>query len=332
MRLLLILLLILPAAHAAVNGTVVNGTSGKPQPEAAITLYSLSQSGMTPVRTVQTDSTGAFHMEDTPQGPHLIEAVYSGVAYNRMLQPGADTTGLELEVFDSSSNSSGSEVSQHMVLLEPMGGILHVNEIIVISNQGRLTYNDPDNGVLRIYLPRQISGSPRLTVTAPRSMPLERNILETDTAEIYKIDFPIKPGETRFDLTYALPAPESGVFSGKVLHGGSPVRLVAPSGVTLTGDEISLIGTEPGTQASVYDVPGSEYSVEIEGSGQLATPESASTGGGQDIQRIPARIYSRAYEIVGLALVVLLLGFILLYRRSANSSSSSQTSAKEPSR
>lgn len=313
-RLALLWLLAAPA-FAAVDGTVVNRTAGKPQPGVVVTLYRLGGAGLQPVKTVKTDSGGAFRIDHQLEGPHLLQAIYGGVIYNRMLQPGSPSSGLELEVYNASAKPAGARVAQHMVLLEPLGGMLHVNESIIFNNAGNLTYNDPANGTLRVFLPETVRNAPRVTITAPQGMPVERSAVATGTPNVYKIDFPVKPGETRFDLTYVLPMPESKTFSGKVLHDGAPVRLVAPRGVTLSGPKLQMIGREPTTQATVYEVNGKEYAVEIEGTGQLAAEGEAEQGGGRGIQTIPARVYDQLWAIVGLAFLILLLGFILLYRR-----------------
>ena len=318
MRWMALLLLLAPAGRAGVDGVVFNQTTGKPQPGAAVTLYQASASGMNPLETVNSDARGAFAIEAAPTGPRVLQAVHDGVVYNQMLQPGAPATGLRLVVYDATSKAAGTEVTQHMILLEPISGILHVSESIIFRNSENLTYNDPAKGALRVYLPPEMEGKPRVMATAPQGVPLARPAVETGEKDVYKIDFPIKPGETRFDLTYVLPKPESGIFTGKIPHGASPVRLVVPQGVTLQGDRITEIAREPNTQAIVYDVQGTEYAVKIEGTGALRQPESTGEGGGgAGIQQIPARIYDRAGVIVGLSLALLALGFLMMYRRGS---------------
>ncbi len=314
-----ILLLAGSTGFAAVSGTVVNKTSDTAQPDALVTLYQLGQQGMQPVTAVKTGPDGAFRIDQTIQGPHLLQTIYDGVIYNRMIQPGAPTTDLELDVFDSTSNRTGVGIDQHMILVEPMGGILHINESIVVRNTGNTTFDDTKSGVLRVYLPPEKQGGVRMMATAPQGMPVEREPSATGEEGVYQVDFPIKPGETRFDLTYVLPQADPLVFSGKVLHSGEAVRLVTPAGVTLSGDEVTPVGQEPQTQATVYDLTSREYSVTVEGSGSLrAPPEAAApSGGGAGIQQIDAQIYERVEVIVGLALLVLLAGFLLLYRRSS---------------
>lgn len=303
-------------AAAAVSGTVMNKTTSRPQADAVVSLYRLGEKGMEPVKTVKSDAQGAFRIDEEVQGPHIVQTIYDGVVYTKMIPPGTPSENLELDVYAATSKKGKTAVSQHMVLIEPMGGILHIDESIIVNNPGNSTYNDSKNGVVRVYLPPEIDGDPRLTATSPQSMPVQRDLLKTKTEGVFAIDFPVKPGDTRFDLSYVLPETDPPVFSGKVLHGGGALRLVVPRGVTLTGDDIEQVGEEPRTHAKVYDVKGTEYSVTVEGSGTLQAPDNpASGGGGAGIQAIRPRIYSRAALIIGLALLILLAGFLLLYRR-----------------
>lgn len=311
MRLLLAALFLTTAASGAVEGVVINRTTGKPQPGATVTLYKLGGAGMEAVESVKSQTGGRFRMDRTPQGPHLIQTAFDGVTYNHMLPPGSATTGLQLEVYNSSAHPGSAKITQHMVLLEPSDGRLAVTETLLFENGGKLAYNDPDRGTLRLWLPP--GAKARVMATAPAGMPVERAAVPAGLPNVYKVDFPIKPGETRFDVTYTLPDPAE--FRGKVLHNGV-VRLVAPSGVTLSGNAIELVGREPRTQAAIYSIQGTEYAVRIEGSGTLRAAADESEDSGPGLQQILPRVYDRAPWIVGLALGALTAGLILLYRRS----------------
>ncbi len=307
-------LLLLPAAEAAVDGVVLNRTTGRPQPGAIVTLYQLGDQGMQPVQTVRSDAAGRFQIAATPQGPHLLQTIHAGVLYNQMLQPGANTSGLTLDVYDASADPAIARVTQHMILVEAMGGVLHVSESIIFQNSSKQAYNDARNGTLRFYLPPGAQAAPQVNVTAPQGMPVERPAVKTGRDGVYKVEYPVKPGETRFDLTYVIPEQEPRVLSGRILHNGGPVRIVVPQGITLAGDNIRPIGEEPSTHATVYEVDSREYSVTVQGAGSLRAPEPA-RGGGSGIQQIRPPIYDNIYAILGLALAILLLGLLLLYRR-----------------
>jgi len=318
-RFLTVFLLMLPAAQAAVEGVVLNLTTGKPQPAATVTLFNLGGAGMDPVASVKTDAQGAFRFEQDLHGPRLLQAAVDGVTYSHMLPQGAPSTGLRLEVYSATSKAGGAKVIQHMVLLEPAGGQLRVSESILFRNDGKTTFHHPDKGTLRVYLPAEAEETARVTATAPQGLPVERSAEKTSEQNVYKIDYPVKPGETRIDLAYGLPFTVPGSFQGRAMHGGGPLRLVAPPGVSLRGDGITAAGQEPSTQASVYEVSGTSYKVEIDGTGALSAAAPAEEEGGEGLRPIRARIYDRLSWILGLSAAILMLGFLLLYRRGSAS-------------
>ncbi len=316
---LLACFLVAASAWAAVNGTVINGTNGKPQPGATVTLYKLGGAGMESIESVKSDARGAFAINQTPQGPHLIQTAFDGVTYNHMLPPGSPASGIQLEVYNASKKQPpDAKVSQHMVLLEPNESALMVSESIVFENTAKLAYNDPDGGTMKFYLPEAAGGQVRVTCTAPQGMPIQQKAEKTSQANVYMVGFPVKPGETRFDLTYQLPFTSPGELSGRILHKEGLTRLVAPQGVTIKGDNLKLEGQEPRTHASVYTVTAADYRIRIEGTGSLRGPAaSADDDSRPTIQQILPRLYDNLYLVLGLAFAILAVGFVLFYRREA---------------
>ena len=304
-----------------VNGTVINRTTAKPQPGATVTLYKLGQGGPEALKSVKSDASGKFEIDENPTGPHLLQAAFDGVTYNHMLPPGKPSTGVTVDVYHATRSRGGAKVTTHMILVEPGDSEIAVNESIIWRNEGKTAFNDPDNGTLRIFLPAGTGGKAKIMATAPQGMPIERAPEKTAAAGVYKIDFPIKPGETRFDISYAIPGATPSRLSGKVLHGGGPVRAVAPLGVTLAGDSVKMLGQEPATQASVYEITDpSSFSLEVQGTGSLRAPETESSDNddeGSGFRQIRPRIYDRFHAVLALAFLILTLGLILLYRKRA---------------
>ncbi len=93
------------------DGVVVNGTTGKPQPNVIVSLVQPSQGGMQTLGSTKTDADGKFHIDKEAQGPQLVQAFYAGVQYNKMVFPGAPATGIQVDVFDSSNKSGFAKVS-----------------------------------------------------------------------------------------------------------------------------------------------------------------------------------------------------------------------------
>jgi len=310
-----VLLLALPAM-AAVTGTVVNRSTGKPQAGAVVGLNRLGQGGIELIDQATSDAQGKFTIDQPIQGPHLLRTAYDGVTYNHMLPPGSPTSDLTIDVYGASKQPGAAKVSKHMIMFQPSGGQLTIEETYLYTNEGTTAWNDPDNGTLHFYLPPEAGGKAQVNATAPGGMPIPAAVGKTSKAEIYKVDFPIKPGETRFDVTYAVPHTDGAPYEGKVVTKDENTYLIAPSGVTLAGDGLSDMGPEPRTQAHIYGLQGDKFKIELSGT---AAPAAAEEAAGQQenspqIEQILPRLNSQATPILGLALGILALGFILLYR------------------
>jgi hypothetical protein len=150
-------------------------------------------------------------------------------------------------------------------------------------------------------------------------MPINRPTEPDKAKNTYHVDYPVMPGETRFDVTYTIPAASPLEVSGKVLDTSAPLRLVVPSGVTLKGDNIDVIGQEPSTQAVIYNVKGNAFKVQVEGTATLATNDNGAAAPQEDtgqpqIAEATPRLYDRMGLILGLTFGILLLGSILLWR------------------
>ncbi len=315
------------AAFAAVDGTVTNGTTGKPQAGAVVQLYKLGQAGPEFLTQAKSDEQGRFRIDrDLQAGPHLLMTAWKAVNYNKMIPPGEPSTGLQVTVYET-SDKTGAKVAGHTMLLEPAAGQVTVTESFFYSNPGQVTFNDPGNGTLRFVVPKGTAkDSLRVRVTEPGGMPVQREPEETKTAGVYKLDFPIKPGDTEFDVNYTAPLDPSGAFTSRVLY-RTNTRFAVPNGVTVSGDGLKQIGTEPNTQASIFETPQEAFRLTLTGTGSLRSSAGgmgadSGQGGGDDsgpsIQAIPPPTFEpQKLKILAAALAILALGFVLLYRRGA---------------
>jgi hypothetical protein len=307
---------------AGVDGVVINGTTGQPQSDVVVMLVQPSETGMQNIASVKSGLDGKFNIDKPyPPGPVLLQGLHAGVTYTQMLPPGSPTTGLTLKVFDATTNMESGKVAQHMILIEPGPAGLNISETFLCENQTQTTYSDPSRGSVQFFVPDAARGKIQVTVSAPNGMPISRPAEKTKKPGFYKVDYALKPGETRFDVTYALPAAD--VFSGKRPDMMTPVRLVTPSSVTLTGDGLDSLGQEPQSKAHIYDVKTASFEVKITGTGSLRSPDAGAAQQGEDddgrpqIESGTARIYSQLPWVLGLTFAILALGGVMLYRKGA---------------
>ena len=282
-----------------------------------MTLYKLGQAGMESLESVKSDAQGKFLHQPTPQGPHLIQTAFDGVTYNHMLPPGSATSGLSLDVYNSSKRPGAAHVLRHFVIFQPSGAQMVVSEGFIFMNNGVTTYNDPDGGTLKFYLPPAAKGTVQVKATAPQGMPIDRAADKTDPTGIYKVDFPIKPGETNIQVSYLVPYSSGAVFEGQTCWQDRRAHAVGgPNGITLKGDGLENKGQEPRTQASVFSVASADFKVEIAGSmPAAASPIPIPATMARHSRRFRRRSSSKhAMDLLALALGILALGFIVLYR------------------
>ena len=307
--------------HAAVDGVVLNGTLMRPQPGVEITLVQPGQQGMKQLGKTVSDAQGKFNIDVTiPPGPGLLQSTYQNATYNQIITPGMPTTGVEVMVYESTNRAGTAKATQHLIVMEPSADQIKISELFIMDNKSAMTYHDPAKGSAQFFLPPGSVDKARAVITAPGGMPVPRPATLTATAGIYKVDYPLKPGETRIEVTYTTPAAQK--FSGKIVPSEAPTRLVTPSTVTVTGDGIETLGQEPQTQAHLYNVSALDYNVLIDGTGALNLGAPSGNGsaeaddnGAPKIEVAPARIYSRLGWVLGLAFGILALGGVALYRR-----------------
>ena len=303
---------------AGVDGTVTNATSGKPQAGVIILLVQPSQSGMQTLANAKTDEAGKFKIDQNiPPGPALVQAIFGGATYTTMLPPGSPTTGVQVKVFDSTKDAAVGRAAQHMILLEPSADKVQVSETFLFDNKSQLTFSDPSNGSAQFFVPANAESKPHVVINSPGGMPIPREPEKTSQANVFKISYPVKPGETRFDVNYTLPAGSS--FKGQMVDKEVATFLVTPPSVTLSGDGIDSLGEEPQTHAHTYRVRDASYEVKMEGTGSLRSSEAAAPqeedNGSPKIEVAPARIYDKLGWVLGLALGILALGGMMLFRR-----------------
>lgn len=321
-RFALSLLLAMVPALAAVDGVIVNGTTGQPQPNAVVTLIQPTQAGMQTLGTTKSDAQGKFTFDNNDaSGPRLIQAVFDGVQYNKMVPPGMPSTGVQIPVFASSNKAGTAKETQHFIVLQPGDKEMTVSEGLLYMGNANITFYDPVNGSVRFYVPPEAKGPIGVTVNPEGGMPIPRPALKTKEPNIYKVDYPVRPGETRFDLNYTIPTTSPMIFTDQLLHTDGSSNLVVPNGVTAKSDDLELVGTEPKTQASIYRIKNANFKVEVDGVGILAAP-GQSEGSGDDngqpqVQEVKPRIYQSMYWILGMAFAILGLGSVLLARNSA---------------
>ena len=193
----------------AVDGVVLNGTLMRPQPGVEITLVQPSQQGMKQLGKTVSDAQGKFNIDVTiPPGPGLLQSTYQGATYNQIITPGMPTSGVEVMVYESTNKVGTAKATQHLIVLEPSADQTKISELFIMDNKTAMTYHDADKGSAQFYLPTGAAEKAHAVITAPGGMPRAA----ARDADVEKLSIRwggaihLKPGETRIEVTYTVPA------------------------------------------------------------------------------------------------------------------------------
>ncbi len=304
----------------AVSGMVLNGTTGEPQGGVSLTLSSF-EGGMTPLEEAvsQADGTFAFakQLPAVSSGQPFagaIRAEHGGIGYTEVLRDGTAHDSVRITVYSVSATEIPSPTNR-FVFVEPRGSELAVVELYQFANASEppVTYSSED-GSLQFYLPPAAQGAVDVSGTGPAGMPLPSTALPVaGVPDLYQVDFPLKPGENRLDLQYALPYEDPAQLIVRSAYPTVPTRVVAPPGVQVEGIGLTDLGQEPRTQASLYSIPeGSAVTLQVSGSSQLRSEAPVGGGDPAPISVEPAPVAKELVWIAGLAIAILGLGFFHL--------------------
>ncbi len=184
------------------------------------------------------------------------------------------STGVQIPVFASTNKAGTAKETQHFIVLQPGDKEMTVSEGLLYVGDPNVTYYDPVNGSVRFYVPPEAKGPDQRYREPGRRDAHPAPGFEDQSPNIYKIDYPVRPGETRFDLNYTVPTTSPMIFTDQLLHADAASNLVVPNGVTVKSDDLEFAGTEPKTQASIYRIKSASFKVEVDGTGILAAPGS----------------------------------------------------------
>jgi hypothetical protein len=266
-----------------VHGSVVNRTTGKPIPNTDVDLLSPTQ-GMALVASVKTDAQGQFSATNDAigMGPVLVRATYQGVGFNAFLPPGRPQ--VDVEVFDVTKDPKTIVPASHVIIFQPRDGKLIGAEEYNVKNssqppvayfrtEGNFEFAIPDKATLQ-------------NVTATGSLGMDVRQASIDKGKgLYAIAYAFHPGETNIRLSYELPyAGNSATLKLPAVYAGMRMLLVAPPGVTLTGEGISAAGQEQGMNVFLHEPLAAKGSLAISVSG-VGSPQAADASDGQGPQQ-----------------------------------------------
>jgi hypothetical protein len=315
------LLLAAPVAPAqgtgVVEGRLVNGTNpsiiGRGVDLDVVGLGG----GMSILKSATTDAAGRFKIDGLPtDSPLVIRANYKSVNYHgRVNFDAAGRTAVEIQIYEPTTSMAGITAKAVGMAFQLTGDRLHSLETFSFDNAASppRSYMNME-GNFRFSKPAGILEPPKLSVTGPGSaMPLTQSALESADGQSYYSLYPLRPGQTTFEVEQELPYKDkSYTYRKKFYYDISGYKIgIMPQDMIIVGEGLTEEKTDPQRNFSIYFggpvKAGTEVVWTISGGTPVVETQEAPSGETQ-IKAMPTRV-SRYAMILG---PLLLIGFFIV--------------------
>lgn len=280
---LILLLMTTFAAGQGLGGIVKNGTTAKPAAGDDVILLNLAQ-GMEEAARTKTDANGKFSFNAPPDGnPHLIRVVHQGVTYHKMAPPG--TTSVEAEVYDVAKKIEGLTVTADVMRFETDGNDLKVVRLFAVDNNSNPPKTQMNDHNFEFYLPEGALIDQAMARTA-NGQPINATAVPQADKNRYAFVFPLRPGETQFQIAYHLQYSGEAKLNPKSLYPVDHFVAMLPKSMKFSGPASFQSMQDPDqTDAQVEVVsnaqPSQNLMFTVSGTGVLpAKADGGGTSGG----------------------------------------------------
>ena len=274
------------ATAQSVSGIVTNKTNDKPAAGDVVVLLKLAQ-GMQELTTSKTDSKGHFTLNipaDEASSMHLVRVNHEGANYFTPLPPGTPT--VEVSVYSAAKELENVLISEDVLQIQttPDGGSLRVTEHFLLRNDSEPKRTLFSEHPFEVYLPAgaTVDGS---SAKAPGGMGVEQPLVPMGDPNHYTIVFPIRPGETEFNIWYRIPYKGSFNFQPRPTMPVEALGIMMPQSMTFkagTGTDFKSVSEQVGGKAQAYLAQGVKPSQPIgftvSGTGELPRDSVAQSG------------------------------------------------------
>lgn len=313
---LLFMVLAAPAHAFTIRGNVVNGTTGATVPDAKVAVVNPA-GGMMQERELEAKG-GRFEASglDDKAPIYLLRVDYDGVPYNVPVQVDGADKDITVTVYESTSSWDGIKVSSPHLAASWQGNHLAIEQLFEISNESSPPRTATgDTGYFKLFIPADMESLTTCFVTS-LGVPVDRTPMPTDEPNIYRVEYPIRPGLTRIGLAYKVPYAGQYTLNAKTLYDLEHVFvfLVDPE-MQITSSSHTLQPSEPVHGMTAYSIHGVAKNSVV--TLAFAGGTSQALAASQEVHVVPNDAHRIAlYAMVPLLLV--LLALVGISQRSPN--------------
>ena len=265
------------ACAQTASGTVTNKTTGKPAAGDIVVLLKLAQ-GMQELTTSKTDAKGHFTLNipaDEVSSMHLVRVTHDGANYFSPLPPGSKT--VDVDVYTAAKELENVVISEDVMQIQTSadGANLTVTEHFLVRNDSQPQRTLFSEHPFELYLPAGavVDGA---AAKAPGGMAVEQPLKPMGDPNHFTLVFPIRPGDTEFNVWYKIPYKDSFTFQPRPTMPVEAMGIMMPQSMTFkagTGVDFKSVTEQVGGKAQAYLAqsvkPSQPLSFTVSGKGQL---------------------------------------------------------------
>jgi hypothetical protein len=220
-------------AASTVTGSVRNQTAGSAAAGDEVILLRLLD-GMQEEARTRTDAQGSFAFNvQLPQSRYLIRVMHQGVNYDREAVVGGAVT---IDVSDSAPLVKAVTGKIEIIRVGSVGNALHVSDLYDIMNNSTPPVTQAGERTFEFYLPPKAVIS-SILAAGPGTGGVK--ISATGVAKEpghYMLNFPLRPGETKFAVNYDLPYNGHAVLEPRLFYGVEQLAVMFPPSMGFKSD------------------------------------------------------------------------------------------------
>lgn len=274
------LMLPLAAYATTVTGTVTNKTTGRPDTTDSVDLLSLSQ-GMQKIASTKPNAQGHFSFNVPNKNMHLLRVTHQKASYYAPISPGA--THVNVTVYDVASKVPGVRTEADVLRMQTDAQGLEVIENYFVQNNSKPPKTQFSSEAYPFYLPAnaQIEGA---QAEGPHGMPVSVSPVPLAGKGHYAFVFPLRPGETRFGISYLIPNYNGSLeFHPQVSLPTGNLAVILPNSMSFKSsasafEQIHDSKVKAQTFVARNVKPGQELSYTVSGAGSMPRELQAQSG------------------------------------------------------
>jgi hypothetical protein len=212
-------------AADTVTGVARNRTLGQFATGDEVILLRLDQ-GMQEEARTKTDSQGSFTLRvQFLDKAHLLRVLHQGINYDQQVSAG---DAVSIDVFEAAARVQGLAGSIEIIRTGTKGDLLHVSDMIEIRNDSSPPRTQAGERTYEVYLPTHAKIDSVLAASSGKMGVIISATPVPGEPGHFTVNFPLRPGATKFAFNYDLPYDGRATFRTRRLYPLQQLAVMIP--------------------------------------------------------------------------------------------------------